>query len=180
MKRNEGLSLIELIVVIAIMTVLISVVGISVTVISRQKVSNAVEDVKVLFQTAQTIAMSKDNCHIAIARNSDGDTVFTLYSSTNNNVLNRITISKKVQVKIVANDAANPHPIGDVDVVRIYYDRVSGAFSDMYWGGATTLSGESGKGSKIAGNGVTGIEFTNGTSSTITLKLTKLTGRVSY
>ena len=41
MKRNEGLTLIELVVVIAIMSVLVGVVGISITVVSRQKVSNA-------------------------------------------------------------------------------------------------------------------------------------------
>ncbi|MBO4789156.1 MAG: type II secretion system protein [Lachnospiraceae bacterium] len=179
MKRNEGLTLIELVVIIAIITVLISVVGISVTVISRQKVSNAVEDVKVLFQTAQTIAMSKDNCHIAISQNSDRETVFTLYSSTDNLVLNRVTVNRKVSVYIIASGSSTKNKISDVDVVRIYYDRVSGSFSDMYWVGPTTLSNGSTKGDIVPG-GITDIIFSNDTSSEITLKLTKLTGRVSY
>ena len=177
MKQNEGLSLIELIVIIAIMTVLISVVGISMTVISRQKVSNAAEDVKVLFQTAQTIAMSKDNCHIAISQNSDNEVVFTLYSSVNNNILNRVTLSKKVKVYIISG--GNLYEISTLDVVRIYYDRVSGSFDKMYWHGNATLNGESGKGSEIIG-GITGIKFSNTGSNEIILKLTKLTGRVSY
>ena len=175
MKQNEGLSLIELIVIIAIMTVLISVVGISMTVITRQKVSNAAEDVKVLFQTAQTIAMSKDNCHIAISQNSDNETVFTLYSSVDNNVLNKVTLNKKVKVSIIAG--GNTYDISDVGVVRIYYDRVSGSFDKMYWYGNSTLSGESGKGSQLTSD-ITGIKFSN--TNEIILKLTKLTGRVSY
>ena len=178
MKRNEGLSLIELVVVIAIMTVLISVVGISITVISRQKVSNAVEDVKVLFQTAQTIAMSKDNCHIAIDRGADGETVFTLYSA-DNVVLNRVTVNKKVSVYIITGDPDHPYSLADKKVVRIYYDRVSGAFGKMYERGSATLNGLTGKGSEIPG-GITGIKFSNDSTSEITLKLTKLTGRVSY
>lgn len=180
MKRNEGLSLIELIVVIAISTVMIGVIGISVTTISRQKVSNAVEDVKVLFQTAQTIAMSKDNCHITIDRNSDGDTVFTLYSSANNTELNRITVSKKVKIYIVeASGAESSIESPSTKVVRIYYDRVSGAFSEMYKGGNATLgSGGSGKGSSV---NITGIKFSNGDdANAITLRLTKLTGKVAY
>lgn len=173
MKRDEGLTLIELVVVIAILAVMVSVVGISVSVVSRQRVSNAVADVKVLFQTAQTIAMSKDNCHIAIDQNDDGDTIFTLYSSSDGTVLNRVTISSKIDV-FIHYGTSQSTPIGTFKTVNIYYDRLSGAFSGFYACGTSTYIGS------VIPEGISGIEFSNGSSNKITLKLTKLTGRVSY
>lgn len=175
MKHDEGLSLVELIVIIAIMGVLVSVVGISVAVVSRQKVSNAASDVRGQFQTAQTIAMSKDNCYMQFSQNADGETVFTVHAS-DNTVLDRVTVSDKINVTIgYGSSSLNMDVCG---VVRIYYDRESGAFKEAWLCGG---SDPSNKGSKVpTSDGVIEtIRFSNGSKS-ITLHLTKLTGKVSY
>lgn len=175
MKRNEGLSLIELIVVIAIMGVLVSVVGISVTVVSRQKVSNAASDVRGEFQTAQTIAMSKDNCYMQIHENSDGDTVFTIHAS-DETVLDRVTVSNKISVSVgYGGSMVNA---GSVDVIRIYYNRESGAFSEAYINGGASAT-DKGNLVPTTDRVIESIRFSNGSKS-VTLHLTKLTGKVSY
>ena len=165
MKKNEGLSLIELIVVIAIMGVMVSVIGISITVVSRQRVSNAASEVKVQFQAAQTIAMSKDNCRVQIKRLSDGDTEVTVFSSEEK-ILDRITISKKVTVEVDYGSGFTS--IADCGTVMIYYVRATGAFDHATVGGATK-------------DHISRIRFANKSrSEEITLLFTKLTGKVSY
>ena len=171
MKKNEGLSLIELIVVIAISSVLIALVAISVTVISRQRVSSAASDVKSLLQTAQTIAMSKDDCHVEI-QEINGAVVFTTYSSANK-IIDKVTLDEKINVNISysAGSSMNMNVCG---AVGIYYERESGSFANSYVCGVT--------GNPKAGTSVDPIrwiEFSNGNKS-VRLHLTKLTGKVSY
>ena len=171
MKKNQGLSLIELVVVIAIMSLLVGLVAISVTVISRQKVANAASDVKSLLQTAQTIAMSKDNCHVEI-QEINGAVVFTTYSSTNT-ILDKVTLDKKITVNISwsAGSSVNMNSCG---AVGLYYVRESGSFANSYVGGST---GNPTSGSPV--DAIRWIEFSNGSKS-VRLHLTKLTGKVSY
>ena len=172
MKHDEGLSLIELIVIIAIMGVLVSVVGISITVVSRQKVSSAASDVRGQFQTAQTIAMSKDNCYMQIQTNSNDETIFTVYSS-NNTVLDRVTVSNKINVRL--HFGGSSVTMDSYSIVRIFYNRESGAFDKAFaCGGADPVTQ---KGSEIAIP--SSIEFSNGSKS-VSLRLTELTGKVSY
>ena len=171
MKKNEGLSLIELVVVIAIMSVMIAVVGISVTVLSRQKVSNAASDVKSLLQTAQTIAMSKDNCHVEIQEIGDS-VVFTTYSSSNK-IIDKVTLDEKITVSLsyASGSSMNMDVLG---AVGIYYKRESGAFDSASVCG-TTGNPKSG----TAVDPIRWIRFSNGNKS-VTLHLTELTGKVSY
>ena len=68
MEKNKGVTLIELIVVIGIMGVVAGLIGLSLVVVSRQKVSSAASDIKGQFQTAQTIALSKDDCYVKIEK----------------------------------------------------------------------------------------------------------------
>ena len=170
MKKNQGLSLIELVVVIAIMGVLVSLVAISVTVLSRQKVSNAASDVKSLLQTAQTIAMSKDDCHVEI-QVINGTVVFTTYSSASK-IIDKLTLDEKISVRVSYGGGTS---VGSLGAIGIYYVRESGSFDKAY------INGSAGD-PKNTGNDTEAlqwIEFSNGSKS-VRLKLTKLTGKVSY
>ena len=163
MKHNEGLSLIELVVVVAIMAVLVSVVGISVTVVSRQNVSNAASDVRGLLQTAQTVAMSKKNCYVKITQKSNGDWYFETHTYTgtgddgtkqNEKVLDHLTVSGKVKVEVKSGGS-----YVSAASTTIEYIRNTGAFK--------------------AGAFPSEIRFSRGTK-VVTLHLTELTGKVSY
>ena len=173
MKHDEGLSLIELIVIIAIAGVLVSVVGISITVVSRQKVSNAASDVRGQFQTAQTIAMSKDNCYMQIETNSNDETIFTIYSS-NNTILDKVTVSNKINVSLHFSGGSSV-TMDSYSIVRIFYNRESGAFDRAYACGDADPSINIGSSIVIPSS----IEFSNGSKS-VSLRLTELTGKVSY
>lgn len=170
MKKNQGLSLIELVVVIAIMGVLVSLVAISVTVLARQKVSNAASDVKSLLQTAQTIAMSKDDCHVEI-QVINGAVVFTTYSSASK-IIDKLTLDKKISVSVSYGGGTN---VGSLGAVGIYYVRESGSFDSAYVNGSTGDPKTTGSNTEA----LQWIEFSNG-SKAVRLKLTKLTGKVSY
>ena len=169
MKKNQGLSLIELVVVIAIMSLLVGLIAISVTVLSRQKVGNAASDVKSLLQTAQTIAMSKDDCHVEI-QVINGSVVFTTYSSASA-IVDKVTLDKKITVNISYNGGTNMNTCG---AVGLYYEIESGSFTNSYVNGST---GNPKTGSSV--DAIRWIEFTNGSKS-VRLNLTKLTGKVSY
>ena len=170
MKKNQGLSLIELVVVIAIMGVLVGLVAISVTVLSRQKVGNAASDVKSLLQTAQTIAMSKDDCHVEI-QVINGAVVFTTYSSASK-VIDKLTLDKKIGVRISYDGGKNVNELG---AVGIYYERESGSFSNAFVRGSTGNP----KTGEDTHSALQWIEFYNSTKS-VRLNLTRLTGKVSY
>jgi len=171
MKKNQGVTLIELVVVIAIMSVMVGLIALSVTVLSRQKVSNAASDVKSLLQTAQTIAISKDNCHVEMEKIGDA-VVFTTYSSENK-IVDKLTLDKRVTVNFSYSSGSSLN-LDSCGTVGIYYDRESGAFAESYVSGVT--------GNPKAGTSVSSIrwiEFSNG-SKTVRIHLTKLTGKVSY
>lgn len=160
MKKNQGLSLIELVVVIAIMSILVGLIGVSVSVLSRQKVSSAASDVKGLLQTAQTIAMSKKNCYVKISQESQG-VVFATYSYTkadksDQKLIDKVTISDNITVKVKAAGASSFSSISSA--VEIKYKRESGSFTT---------------------DTIDAIQFSKGTKS-VELKLTKLTGKVAY
>lgn len=165
--------MIELVVVIAIMGVLISLVAISVSVVTRQKVSNAASDVKGILQTAQTIAMSKDNCHVEIQK-INGAVVFTTYSSSSKTI-DKVTLDKKITVNISYQTGASSN-IDVLGAVGIYYDRTTGAFADNAYVCGTTGDPKT---TGTAVNTIRWIEFSNGSKS-VRLHLTKLTGKVSY
>ncbi|MGN0164977.1 MAG: Tfp pilus assembly protein FimT/FimU [Lachnospiraceae bacterium] len=79
-KNNQGITLIELIVVIAIMAVLTASFAVSLTLISRQKVSNAANSTKSLLQLAQTYSKSKDRCLVRFTGFSDGSSEVSIYT----------------------------------------------------------------------------------------------------
>lgn len=165
MEKNRGLTLVELIVVIAVMGVVVSLVGISVSVVSRQKVGSAASDVKGQLQAAQTISMSKDNCYVDIRKNSNGDVIFTTYSSADK-VLDKLTIDRRINVIVHIGSTSYNITTGGSNV-QILYERESGAFANSKVGGSTQSAA------------VSSIDFENG-SKKVTLTLTKLTGKVTY
>lgn len=181
MRKNEGLTLVEMITVIGIMAVLIGVVGISVKVLSRQRVSSAASDVKELMQTAQTIAMSKRSCYVEITC-ENGLAKFTTYvTETNDDELNpgttttavkkiaSLTLSRGIQVELAGDVGAQ---VTDGCSYRFRFDRASGAYKDIGIGVGGSYVENSFDTERIV--------FSRGASNTATITISKLTGRVSY
>ena len=162
MEKNKGVTLIELIVVIGIMGVVAGLIGLSLVVVSRQRVSSAASDIKGQFQTAQTIALSKDDCYVKIEKNSSDEVVFTTYSSLEKK-LDTCAIDKRIEVKIYAG--SNEVNLSSGPVI-MKYERQTGGFEYPTQNGSTL-----GK--------ITRIVFGTGKRE-IVLRLNKATGKVTY
>lgn len=164
MEKNRGVTLIELIVVIGIMGVVIGLVGLSIVVVSRQRVSSAASDIKGQFQTAQTIALSKDDCYVKIEKNSDNEIVFTTYSSLEKK-LDTCVIDKRIEVRVYSGNAASPVDLSSGPII-MKYDRQTGGFENPTQNGATMEK-------------ISRIAFGSGERE-IVLRLNKATGKVTY
>lgn len=169
-SNNQGITLIELIVVVAIMMLFVSIVGMRVSMISRQRTTNAANSVKSMMQMAQTYAKSKDECILKIAGKSDGAeiTIETYDSKGNLRVGNGPKeIHRQISVIVDYDSGASVTLSDGVDII-IQFDRKTGGFKEV----------------EIPGSGGTmatpeKITFTNG-SKTTALVLAKNTGVITF
>lgn len=152
MKKNNGFTLAEVMIIVAIMGVLASIVGISMGVVFGQRVKSIAADTKALFQSTQTVAFGRDDAYIELTQ-SNGVVHITAYSSTNN-VINEVE-GRNVQMTIYFSDNTSSAS------AEIHFNRQTGGLA------ATN------------GKYVSRIVFENGTK-TVTLNVSRLTGKVTY
>ncbi len=186
-KNNKGLSLIELIVVIAIMGLLLSVLGVSIAWISRQKVINAAKDTKEVIQLARTYARSKGSCKVTIKGKSDdnpaetGQTFIYIYTASKTSDLadpskcrygdgpTKID-SKRITTKVYYDNGLIITVDDPSDYCDICFNRTLGGYIDSQFHGTDQ------NGVTWNYHGVpTKIEFTNGEKIS-TIVLAKYTG----
>jgi len=186
-ENNNGLSLIELIVVIAISAILLAVLGVSLSWVSRQRVINAAKDVKQELQLARTYARSKGNCKLTIRGKSDTSPAETsqtyVYIYTASSALDLADPSKckygdgpveiykrRVTTKVYYDDGAVVTVADGSDSCDICFNRTMGGYE------ASSYTGKDASGAQISGSAVpTKIEFTNGEKIS-TIVLARYTG----
>lgn len=170
MKDNRGFSLVELIVVIAIMAIVMTIAGISLTAVASQRVSNAASDVKSVMSTAETYAKTRSDCYLEFSVDSDGKPGYSLYTidSKGNSKLgsSQERYNKNVTIKIYFKNMTDPVTVSSDKKVQIRFDRTTGGFTTSQVNGVDY-------GIPVQ------IEFTNGTKS-VRLNLATYTGLVTY
>lgn len=183
-NNNKGFTLIELIVIIAIMAVLTGSFAVSLTLISRQKVANAGNSMKQMLQLAQTYTRSKDCCLVAIEGSSNGDSNVYIYTYDKDDENDQSkwklgngpsTINKKITT-IVEYDDGTQVPISDGVTVSIFFDRATGGFKKSPIPGTSDGDPLNPQPLKAYPKSII---FTNGTKST-KLTLAKHTGVITF
>lgn len=132
-QDQKGFSLIELIVVIAIMGVLTGTVALlSFSTVSRQNVRNCVSEIEAQLDQTKTYAMSRKQALIYLWSDSNG--VYAQMAVTNNAAGAALeneplrTVGKS-GIKLTYKDSAgNIHNTSSADKLMLTFDRSSGAF----------------------------------------------------
>lgn len=163
MKDNKGFSLVELLVVVAIMATLTGLLGISISLLVGQRVKTAAADTKSLMQSAQTVAMSKENCTVTFSPTSDGVQIVSKVGTDKE--LKQVDIDKNIDVKIKVAGGTEYDISSGSNTAVIFYNRETGGFQNC------TINGTD------AGVPLE-IMLTKG-SRTITLELATYTGKIS-
>lgn len=126
MKKNKGFSLVELIVVIAIMVVLAAA---TVMVLANQpgwRVKNATDSLRTAIGATKTEAMSKHRASLTITREADG-----YYVQVTGREKEHIGNSKSVKVLYAVNGGEANVEIAMGTPLQFSFDRSSGAFTPI-------------------------------------------------
>lgn len=153
-KRNNGFTLVEVMVTIAVMGVLAAMVGITVGVLFGQRVKSIAADTKSVFQSTQIAAMSRADAYVKLEQ-SGNDVIISAWSSEGKLINEVKGHGITMTVKLGNNEVATLP-------VEVHFNRQTGGLS------ATNAS-----------DAVKTITFSNGQRS-ITLNISRLTGKVTY
>lgn len=71
-KDNRGFSLVEMVVIIAIIAILGGVVGYGLNLVSGKPVTQCARQMQILLEQNRTVAMGKESCYVVIYKTSEG------------------------------------------------------------------------------------------------------------
>lgn len=126
MKRNQGYSLVELIVVIAIMAVLTGTLAISVSAIGGFKAKECAKNIQSYINKTRVSTMGRNSVVLHLYKGADG--AFYAQTTTNGTADTPQVIGKKsVTVRYTAGDDLDTADELDTTGVYIEFDRSSGA-----------------------------------------------------
>lgn len=135
MKNNKGFSLVELIVVIAIMGVLTGIITISTRTILGSRVKECAANIESQLKMARETTMGKSRVTLKIYRNESGEyySELTTYDADQTTVLS--TDKKRVGRKSItlkySTDSVSYTTMNNSDSFIVEYDRSSGAMKNQ-------------------------------------------------
>lgn len=170
-RDNRGLSLIELVIVMAIMAVLTAAVGIGVSLVTNKAADKCATQLKTSIQSVRITTMGKFKTYLKIYMTADGVCIEEVVQSVEGGTFTSTltyTGDANVAVTYTLNDGSK-YSLGDAaSPLYIEFDRSSGAMK--------RLPDEMGPAQ--AGKYCVEIEISKG-NRTRTIKIAYLTGKVS-
>ncbi len=133
-KNTKGYTIVEIIIVVAIMGVLLGLVGLSVSIISRKSIGSSARELYTMMGTAQNIAMSKGNCALVIYADSEGykcDIIYKGLKATTWSVIETATWDETCLLQATVGGTTRGFSSTGQGIV-LGFDRATGAFKPVY------------------------------------------------
>jgi prepilin-type N-terminal cleavage/methylation domain-containing protein len=131
-KDNKGFSLVELIVVIAIMGVFAGMLTIGFNVVTNQKSKTAAKELKTTLQTVRTTAMSKTGTYgCRIAQNDEGTLVVqrvTITKDAGGNPIYNVSEEIELDSRITITASCTTGVVTTDQGIVLGFEKSSGAF----------------------------------------------------
>lgn len=134
-KDNHGFTVIEVLVVIAILVILTTSLGISITSVSRANVNSVTKTVDAQMKKLRFTTLSKENDYSLFIYKRGRNNYYEI-APTNTELTNLdkgIKLGKsglKIQYSVVGNDTLKT--VGGSDYIEIAYNRSNGTFKKDY------------------------------------------------
>lgn len=159
MRRNKGFTLVEVMVTIAIMGVLAGIIGITVGVLSGQRVKSMAADTKSVIQSTQIVAYSREDAYIVLTQDGSNAIVVAKRTDDPDGEINRAEGHNVVMW--VSFD--NGDPVQLSGEVTVHFNRQTGGLMPQ-----------------SDGTYLTAIEFHGSNNRVERVRISKLTGKATY
>lgn len=141
-KNNQGMSLVEIVIVVAIMAVLTAIMSIGVGSVLSRPADECAQKIVSTVQDARVTAMGKRSCELSLKQASNGAVINVVQTISNKaDKSDAKTTTTKVGEKgitvTVTNSKDESFKLYEVDALQIIYNRETGGFKEAKY---TTLS----------------------------------------
>lgn len=133
---DRGFSVIEVIVVVAIMSVMIGVISITYTVVKKANVTKAAKAIDNLLTTCREKAMTNSAKEWKVVIDGDSAVIIKVDSEGNESEVASETIPSNVDVYVIADDGVSQYYASD-NPISISFKLLSGEVSSVYTTGVT-------------------------------------------
>lgn len=147
-SKNQGYSLVEMVVVIAIMAIVVTTVGLSISLVSGRKVKKCADEIVSTIERTRVLSLGKDQGQVEfiLSQDASGDYHVRIYQGSipsDAPILDRVVGKDPIEVKVIfsgeteadavelGNIAGNtPHAIHAAGEggLHLIFNRASGAF----------------------------------------------------
>lgn len=144
-SKNQGYSLVEMVVVIAIMAIVVTTAGLSISLVSGRKVKKCADEIVSTIERTRVLSLGKDQGQVEfiLSQDSSGDYHVRIYQGSNASdepVQDRVVGKDPIEIKVSFSDGTEatlgsisgntPHAIHAATEggLRLIFNRASGAF----------------------------------------------------
>lgn len=144
-NNNQGFSLVEMVIVIAIMAIVVTTVGLSISVVSGRKVKKCADEIVSTIERTRVLSLGKDQGQVEFILSQDASENYhvRIYQGSNaadEPILDRTVGKNPIEIKVIFSDGTEtvlgnitgntPHAIhaSTENGLRLIFNRASGAF----------------------------------------------------
>ena len=147
-SNNQGFSLVELVIVMAIMAIVVTTVGLSISLVSGRKVKKCADEIVSTIERTRVLSLGKDQGQVEfiLSQDASGDYHVRIYQGSNASdgpILDRVVGKDPIEVKVIFSGETEADAVELGDIVgnsphaihaagegglRLIFNRASGAF----------------------------------------------------